>query len=38
MTSHVVLNAQRMRKDQADRHATSSDQIPIRVATVRTLD
>jgi len=38
MTSHVVLNAQRMRKEQADRHATSSDQIPIRVATVRTLD
>ncbi len=38
MTSHVVLKAQRMRREQADRHEKSSDQIPIRVSTVRTLD
>jgi len=38
MTSHVVLRAQQMRTEHVDRHATSSDQIPIRVATVHALD
>ena len=38
MTSHVVLKAQRMREAPAERHATSSDRIPIRVSTAHSLD
>jgi len=38
MTSHVVLKAQRMREAHADRHEKSSDRIPLRVSTARSLD